>query len=142
MACGTIRPGGGLSLAERLHAIQSAFHAVVTRLRPTSAAVEAPFHGVNARSALQLAHARGVLLAVLAGEGVEVVEYSPAVVKKAVTGNGRAEKRQVQTMLRGLLDPASTGIPESSDAADAVGVALCHAATLAFRDAVDPAGRR
>ena len=89
---------------------------------------QAPFHGVNARAALQLAHARGVLLAVLAGAGVPVAEYAPATVKKAVAMNGRAEKAQVQAMvslLLGLDEPL-----KQPDLADALAVALCHSSGL------------
>lgn len=99
--------------------------------RPPRAAVETPFHGASARSALQLAHARGVLLATLAEEKIEVIEYTPATVKKTVTGNGRAEKLQVQEMvvrtLRGAAPPVLT-----PDVADAIAVALCELAHATY----------
>ncbi len=108
--------------------------------RPTQAAVEATFHGVNARAAFQLAHARGVVLAVLGGEGIPVAEYSPASVKKAVTGNGRADKGQVQAMIGRLLGASARNGPY--DVSDALGVAVCHAATLGVRGAVAAATAR
>jgi len=104
---------------------------IVDAVSPSDAAVEAPFHGANARSALQLAHARGVILCVLAEAGVPPVEYSPATVKKTVTGSGRADKDQVRTMVARL-----TGIPETSlrhDVADAIAIALCHQSHVRFR---------
>jgi crossover junction endodeoxyribonuclease RuvC len=110
---------------------------VIERHHPTAAAVETPFHGVNVRSALALAHARGVVLEVLAAAGVPIHEYSPAEVKKAVTGNGRAEKGQVQRMICALLvvDRAELG----TDVADALAVALCHLAAGTFGEAVNRA---
>jgi crossover junction endodeoxyribonuclease RuvC len=114
-------------LARRLDRLLRELEQVVLRCRPTVAAVEAPYHGVNARAALQLAHARGVVLAVLAGAGVQVVEYAPAMVKKSVTGNGRAPKPQVRAMVERLLGAQADGHRES-DPWDALAVALCHSA--------------
>lgn len=125
---GTIRldrAGGALPL--RLLQLQQELALLVERLHPTCAAVESTFHGANARSAFQLAQARGVVLAVLAGAGVEIAEYSPATVKKAVTGNGRAPKAQVRSMVGRLL--SRPGLDVSDDLADALAVALCHGAS-------------
>ena len=138
--CDVIRLKPTASLPDRLYALHRSFEELVRRLGPTSAAVEAPFHGVNARAAFHLAHARGVLLAVLAGEGIPVSEYTPATVKKAVTGNGRAEKQQVQAMILRLLGPRPAR--GSFDVADALAVALCHAGNVGYRSAVDQATRR
>ncbi len=124
LACDDIRLTPGRSLAERLHQLREEFEAVVRRLEPESAAVEAAFHGVNARSALQLAHARGVVLAVLGGLAIPVTEYTPAKIKSSVTGNGRAEKGQVEAMVMRLLSLESA--PGNSDRADALAVAYCH----------------
>jgi crossover junction endodeoxyribonuclease RuvC len=93
--------------------------------RPESAAVEEVFHAVNAKTALKLAHVRGVALLAIAEAGIELAEYSPLEVKINVVGYGRAEKCQVQLMVQSLL-----GLSEaiaSEDAADALAVALCHA---------------
>lgn len=130
---------GARDFPGRLALLQDRLSELVSRLRPTVAAVEAPFHGASARSALQLAHARGVVLAVLAASGVEVVEYTPATVKKAMTGNGRADKEQVAGMVRRQLGGA---LPETShDLSDALAVALCHLASAGFRGAVTRARR-
>ena len=76
---GVLRLGAATDdLASRLCRLQRAMEQVVLRMQPTCSAVEAPYHGVNARSALHLAHARGVVLAVLAGAGIEIHEYTPA----------------------------------------------------------------
>jgi crossover junction endodeoxyribonuclease RuvC len=137
---GVIRLGGsGVEFAEKLHRLSLSLTDLVVRLGPTAAAVEAPFHGVNARSALQLAHARGVVLATLAGAGVPVAEYAPATVKQAVAGNGRAGKDQVQAMVVRLL--GVDALPGPSDRADALAVALCHVHSAAFSRAIARQGR-
>ena len=129
-----IRLGADRSLARRLARLQGALVALVEKAKPTVAAVESPFHGASARSALQLAHARGVILAVLAAADVEVVEYAPAAVKKAITGNGRADKEQVATMVRRTLGKEADNLPH--DHSDALAVALCYLAESRFRAAV------
>jgi crossover junction endodeoxyribonuclease RuvC len=134
LECGVIRLGKRGAFADRLSCLQREITDLVERLRPNEAAVEAPFHGASARSALQLAHARGVVLAVLAGAGLSVAEYSPAAVKKAITGSGRADKRQVRKMVEALLN-RPTG-SSSHDVSDALAVSMCHLAGHAFRSAV------
>ena len=89
------------------------------------AAVEEVFYAVNAKTALKLAHVRGVALLVIAEAGLALGEYSPLEVKMSVVGYGRAEKSQVQLMVRSLLGLAQT--IESEDACDALAVAICHA---------------
>jgi crossover junction endodeoxyribonuclease RuvC len=130
-------------LATRLARLHVQFAELVVRLAPSCAAVETPFQGANPRSAFQLAHARGVILAALAAAGLEVSEYSPAAVKKSVTGNGRAPKEQVRRMVQSLLASRSLA---PADASDALAVALCHATTARYRELVArglgrPAGR-
>ena len=133
--CGDIRLGSASdSLARRLARLERELRELVDRLCPSAAAVESSFHGANSRSALQLAHARGVVLAVLAGAGVSIAEYTPATVKKSVTGNGRAPKEQVRSMVGRLLGPEA--LPPGSDLSDALAVALCHAASSRHREAV------
>ena len=124
-----------LSLSDRLADLHKAIVEVVERHEPSEAAVEAPFHGVSARSALLLAHARGVVLAVLGASRMPVHEYSPATIKKAVTGNGRAEKAQVESMVARLVP--GDGLRRSPDVADAVATALCHLFAAAAVDALN-----
>ena len=139
--CGTIQVPSGTEFAARLHALHCAFSEIVVRFHPTTAAVERPFHGINAHSAFQLAQARGVIMAVLGGANVPVAEYAPAVVKKAVTGNGRADKSQVQRMIVALL--RLNVLPDSEDASDAVGIAYCHASGQGMQSRLAAArGRR
>lgn len=124
LACGRIALSPRTSFAERLAGLQEAVVEIVEGHAPTEAAVESPFHGVSARSALQLAHARGIVLGVLGSAGVPVSEYAPATIKKAVTGSGRAEKTQVASMVRRLLRTADPSLDD--DVSDAAAAALCH----------------
>ena len=111
-------------LAQRLLTIANGLRQIVNRHQPDCVAVEDVFHAVNARSALKLAHVRGVALLAVAESGLPLGEYSPMEVKMSVVGYGRAEKSQVQMMVRSLLS-LDRELPE--DASDAVAVAICHA---------------
>jgi crossover junction endodeoxyribonuclease RuvC len=135
VACGEIHVPESQAFAVRLHRLQEAFRGVLIEYAPAEAAVESPFHGVSARSALQLAHARGVLLAALACNEVPIHEYAPAAVKKSVCGSGRADKAQVQQMMVRLLGAPSTG-PWTPDVSDALALAWCHLAHGRFAAAV------
>lgn len=139
VACGEFVLPRRLAFPERLARLQQELSAIVAEHRPTEAAVESPFHGASARSALQLAHARGVVLAALAAAGVEVYEYAPATIKTAVTGNGRAEKAQVQAMVGRFLPGGRAS--EGPDVADAAAAALCHLLSVRSPTAA-AAGRR
>ena len=114
-------------LAERLLTISIALRSIIARYAPDSVAVEDVFHAVNARSALKLAHVRGVALLLIAESRLPVGEYSPMEVKMSVVGYGRAEKSQVQMMVRSILS-LNKELPE--DASDAVAVAICHATRI------------
>jgi crossover junction endodeoxyribonuclease RuvC len=117
-----------LDLPRRLAFLAGRLSELLAVRRPDLAVLETPFHGMNVRSLIVLAQARGALLAALAGQGVEIREYSPAEVKSAVTGSGRAEKDQVARMVRLLL--SSPGQGWASDATDALALAICCAQRL------------
>ncbi|MCK4283394.1 MAG: crossover junction endodeoxyribonuclease RuvC [Candidatus Brocadiae bacterium] len=112
------------SVSARLKTIYDGLVEVIERLGPDVAAVETAFFGKNVRSALRIGEGRGVALLAAASRGLTVAEYSPAEVKKAVVGTGRAGKWQVQQMVRVLLHIAAEELPE--DAADALAIAICH----------------
>ena len=97
---------------------------LLAECRPDSVAIENIFYAANVRSALKLGHARGVAMLAAAQAGLTVVEYTPAEIKRAVVGYGRAEKPQVQQMVKLLLGLAA--VPSPHDAADALAVAICH----------------
>ncbi|MGF7173611.1 crossover junction endodeoxyribonuclease RuvC [Azospirillum doebereinerae] len=124
VADGAVHSDANCSLAERLVQIHDALSAVLEQYRPDEAAVEETFVNANAVSTLKLGQARAVALLVPALAGLAVAEYANNMVKKAVVGQGRAEKAQVQTMVRMMLPGCQIGSP---DAADALAVAICHA---------------
>ena len=124
IACGVITALAGDPFPQRLARIHRELAALLASCRPDCVAVENLFHATNARSALKLGHARGVAILAAVEAGCEVVEYTPAEVKRAVVGYGRAEKQQVQHMVKLLLGLKET--PSPYDAADALAVAICH----------------
>lgn len=130
VAHGTVRTDSGESLALRLRQIHEGLSAAIERHRPAAAAVEETFVNKNAASTLRLGQARGVALLAPALAGLAVSEYATNLVKKSVVGTGHADKRQVAEMVRRLLPGC---VPDSSDAADALAVAICHAHHAATR---------
>ena len=130
VAHGVIKPSPQQQLAARLHDLFEGLSEVIARYGPHEAAVEETFVNSNARAALALGQARGVALAAAARSRIAVAEYAPATIKKAVVGAGRADKVQIAFMVRRLLPTAGD---VTADAADALGVALCHAAHGGFR---------
>jgi crossover junction endodeoxyribonuclease RuvC len=124
VACGAIAAPARLAFPQRLLTIHTELRRLIEACQPEAVAIEALFHAVNARSALQLGHARGVALLAASQAGLPVAEYPPAEVKRAVVGYGRAEKLQVQQMVRLLL--GVDAIPGPLDASDALAVAICH----------------
>ena len=133
VAADVIRTNTKYPLEHRLATIARELRDVIETFKPQAVAVEGIFHSVNAKSALKLAHVRGVALLLAAEANVPVSEYSPLEVKISVVGYGRAEKHQVEMMVHSLL-----GIDRqfsSYDATDALAVAICHGARLNFPQA-------
>ncbi len=124
VVCGAVATRSCTSFPDKLLVIYRELATLIAAHAPTAVAVENVFHAANVRSALKLGHARGVALLAAVEQGVTVVEYTPAEIKRAVVGYGRAEKHQVQEMVRLLLGLPE--VPEPNDAADALAVAICH----------------
>jgi crossover junction endodeoxyribonuclease RuvC len=122
--CGHLSAPAHATFPEKLKYIHGGLTALLARHRPDAVAVEGIFHARNARSALILGHARGVVLLAACDAGLPVFEYSPAEVKRAVVGFGRAEKQQVQQMTKLLLGLQTA--PSPFDVSDALAVAICH----------------
>jgi len=121
---GEVKPRKDSLLSTVLSFIYQHLSEVIVENSPQAIALENIFYGKNVRSLIKQAHVRGVIIFAGAGKGIPVFEYSPLEVKKAVVGYGRAEKRQVQIMVKAILKlPA---LPPA-DAADALAVAICHA---------------
>ena len=128
IANGQIKTDTDAPLPRRLAALADQLEALIAEHRPSSAAVEEVFVNKNPQSTLKLGQARGVALMCAAREGIEVGEYAPSLVKKAVVGTGGAEKAQVHAMVSRLLPGVKIAGP---DAADALAVAITHAHHLA-----------
>lgn len=121
---GCIETGGDCSSPERLLEIHARISGLFEEYDPAWVVLERLFFSRNTTSAMQVSEARGVLLLAAAQHGTPVTEYTPNQVKQAVTGSGRADKHQVQEMMRRLLRLEE--VPRPDDAADGLAIALCH----------------
>ena len=124
VVCGAIVSPPRLGFPAQLLRIHQQLNALLAEHRPECVAIESIFYAANVRSALKLGHARGVALLAAVEGGYDIAEYTPAEIKSAVVGYGRAEKHQVGEMVRILLGLAE--VPTPNDAADALAVAICH----------------
>jgi len=141
LAAGAIRLNPREPLSQRLVAVYKRLRALIAQYRPEMVAIEEVFYAANAKSALKLGQVRGVAMLAAASSGLAVAEYAPLAIKSAVVGYGRAEKQQVQEMVRRLLKLEAA--PDSPDAADALAIAICHlhtAETLSRRERRRAAG--
>jgi len=136
---GNISPGAKGPFHKRLAEIFEGLQALIEAHRPDAVAIENVFMAKNARSSLMLGHARGVAMLAASRAGVSIEEYTPSQVKVAVTGSGRADKGQMQSMVRAIL-----GLPEIAceDASDALAVAICHINSSGLARALARAGGR
>ena len=126
---GAIKLSAREPLPLRLSRISERLAEIIREHQPDNVAIEDVFYALNVKSALKLGQVRGVAMLAAASAGLEVAEYSPLSIKSAVVGYGRAEKHQVQHMVRQLLELEE--IPEPADAADALAIAICHLHTSA-----------
>lgn len=129
-----IKTSSKLPLSERLRLIYTEINEVLRSYKPEHFAVEALFFNKNTRTAMAVGQARGVVLLAAANRGLEVNEYTPLQVKQAVVGNGKAEKGQVQFMVKRLLNLPE--VPRPDDVADALAVGICHAHRYSARGGV------
>jgi crossover junction endodeoxyribonuclease RuvC len=136
VAMGAIRPKKNKPLPSRIEQVYRELTTELIRWQPDAVAIEGVFYSVNARSALKLGEVRGVALLAAATQGLAIAEYAPLSVKSSVVGYGLAKKEQVQFMVARLLDLPE--LPQPTDAADALAIAICHihcAQTLALQGA-------
>ncbi|MCQ2452358.1 MAG: crossover junction endodeoxyribonuclease RuvC [Oscillospiraceae bacterium] len=122
---GVISTPAGQRLASRIHQIYHDMLELIDTFQPDIISIEELFFNTNITTGISVAHGRGAVL--LAGEerGIPMVEYTPLQVKQAITGYGRAEKKQMMEMVRRLLNLSA--VPRPDDAADALAIAICHA---------------
>jgi crossover junction endodeoxyribonuclease RuvC len=122
--CGVMNPPARSPIGERLSYLYKELRDVIKKSRPDVMAIEQPFVAKNVKTALAIGRAQAVAILAAAEKGIPACEYSPAKIKQSVTGYGASSKEQVQEMVR--LRLTLENAPESSDAADALAVALCH----------------
>ena len=127
---GTIRTPAKRPLAERVTQIYDQLNELLDRYRPDGVAIEQLFFARNVTTALPVAHARGVMLLAAHKRGIPLQEFKPVEIKKALTGYGKADKRQMQQMVRLLL--GLDDIPRPDDAADAIATAICYHQTVRY----------
>ena len=122
--CGVIRTSASESASDRLRRIYKELKHLLVQYKPNCMAVEKLFFGKNTKTAMKVSQARGIILLAAAELGITVAEYSPQEVKIAMTGYGKADKNQIQQMVKILL--GLSFIPKPDDAADALAIAICH----------------
>lgn len=129
---GVITTDASLSVPERLRIIDFELNRLIKEFEPDELAIEELFFNKNVKTVINVAQARGVEILSFVKRGIEIFEYTPLQVKQAITGYGRAEKKQMQESVRMIFKLKE--IPKPDDAADAVAVALCHFFSLKFKD--------
>ncbi len=129
---GGISPSAKQPFPKRLKKIYEELEKIIAKYKPHVVVVEDLFVSKNIKSALKLGHARGIAILAAMNAGLPVFEYAPAEVKQAVVGTGKAEKKQVQMMVKALLDLPKA--PHPADAADALAAAICHIHSSRMRE--------
>lgn len=129
---GLIRTDAGILLPDRLKMVYDQITDIIEEYDPDDLAIEELFFNKNVKTAIMVAQARGVEVLAAVNKGIPVYEYTPLQIKQAVTGYGRADKNQVQEMVKMLLNLEEK--PKPDDVADALAVALCHGSSLKFKD--------
>lgn len=129
---GLIKAGQGASLSNQLFSLYKQLKCLLYLYKPDAVAVEEIFFGSNTRTAIKVGQARGVILLACSYLGYEPAEYTPLEVKMALTGYGRADKQQIQSMVKNILGLNTS--PKPDDAADALAIAICHAHGLSLRN--------
>jgi len=121
---GIISTASNEEMPERLLNLYNKTNELIVHYKPSNVAMEQLFFSKNVKTAFQVGQARGVIILAAAQNGLEVFEYSPLEIKKAITGYGQADKKQMQSLVKSILQLKE--IPKPDDAADALAVAICH----------------
>jgi crossover junction endodeoxyribonuclease RuvC len=121
---GVIKFPSRLSMEERLRSLYSELTKIIVKYKPSEVAIEEPFIGLNVRSAFAIGRAQAIAILAAVNQGLPIYYYSPAKIKQQITSYGQSDKRQVQEMVRVQLGLSE--LPQPSDAADALAVAMCH----------------
>lgn len=128
---GVLKVKDSIPPLERIGMLHNALFELASSLAPTVCAMEKAFYGVNAATSLKLGEARGALIAAIRRCNVDIVEVTPAQIKRMIAGSGRAEKEDIAAALKALLKFDRGKLPY--DATDALAVALCHGLSIAFQ---------
>lgn len=131
---GAVTTQAGIEMPQRLKTLYAEVSAIIEKHRPQAAAVEELFFNTNQKTAVMVAQARGAALVACANQSISIFEYTPLQVKQGLVGYGRADKKQVQVMVKTILGLRE--IPKPDDAADALAIAICHAHSAAYRQRV------
>lgn len=137
---GVITTPAKMKLSSRLSIIYDELNKVLKKYKPQTSAVEKIFFSKNVKTAISVGQARGVVLLSLEQTGIDIADYTPNEIKQAVTGYGAADKRQIQEMVKILLELEE--IPKPDDAADALAVAICHLQHAKFAQILENEGSR
>jgi len=129
---GAITTDADMYLPERLKVIYDEMSYIIDKYKPEDLAMEELFFNKNVKTAINVGQARGVEILCAKNKGLSIYEYTPLQVKQSVVGYGRAEKRQVQEMVKVLLNLKE--IPKPDDVADALAVAICHSSCLNYKE--------
>ncbi len=121
---GSITTDTGVDAAKRLQHIYAELGAIIAKYEPEEAAIEELFFNNNAKTVILVGEARGIAVLACANAGLEISEYTPLQIKQALVGYGRADKKQVQAMVKAILNLKE--VPRPDDTADAVAAAICH----------------
>lgn len=124
---GAVTTPAGMPFNRRLQIIYDELDVLIAKYKPDVMAIEKLFYNTNAKTVIDVAQARGVIVLAAQKHGLEIAEYTPLQVKQSVVGYGRAEKKQVQEMMRIMLKLDK--VPKPDDTADALAMAICHAHT-------------
>jgi len=122
--CGVINVSSRVPMEERLRSLYHRLSEIITEHGPGELAIEEPFVGHNVRSAFAIGRAQAIAILAATNQGLPVYYYAPTVIKQQITGYGQSDKRQIQEMVR--IQLGLTELPQPSDAADALAVAICH----------------
>ncbi len=129
---GCIKTSADTLLPDRLKIVYDELIKIIKKYKPDELAIEELFFNRNAKSVMKVSQARGIQILAAVNEGLDVYEYTPLQIKQAVTGYGRADKNQVQQMVKMLLNLKEK--PKPDDVADALAVAICHGSSIKFKE--------
>lgn len=129
---GAVTTPAKMMFSKRLLSIEEQLTELIEKYKPDAYAVEELFFNTNVKTAIMVGHGRGVVVLAAARAGIPIYEYTPLQVKQAVTGYGRADKAQIQQMVKVLLNLKE--VPKPDDVADALAIAICHGNSVNFAD--------